>query len=72
MPGLQVLNKADLLRPEQLQEAGNWLRERTAAAAILPISASRNVGVEAVQAWAVQQLPLGPPLYPPVCHTPAS
>jgi len=64
-PAALVLNKADLLRPEQLQEAGNWLRERTAAAAILPISASRNVGVEAVQAWAVQQLPLGPPLYPP-------
>ncbi len=63
---MQILNKADLLKPAELQAAGAWLRARTAAAAILPASAAAVRGISAVQAWAVKQLPLGPTLYPKV------
>lgn len=63
-PAALVLNKADMLKPAALHAAGEWLRSRTAAAAILPASAMAKRGLEKVEAWAVQQLPLGPTLYP--------
>lgn len=65
---MQVLNKADMLKPAALHAAGDWLRSRTAAAAILPASAIADRGLAKVEAWAVQQLPLGPNLYPKVVY----
>lgn len=63
-PAALVLNKADMLKPAALHAAGDWLRSRTAAAAIFPASAVANRGLTKVESWAVQQLPLGPALYP--------
>lgn len=63
---LQVLNKTDLLTADQLQIATKWLQANTAATAVLPTAAISRAGIDAVQQWAVKQLPLGPTLYPKV------
>lgn len=62
----QVLNKTDLLHPEELSQTTDWLLKNTGAASILHTSAIANEGVESVRDWAVDNLPLGPTLYPKV------
>ncbi len=63
---VQVLNKTDLLTPDQLQQATDWLLANTGAASILHTSAISGGGIDDVKEWSVAQLPLGPTLYPKV------
>lgn len=63
---VQVLNKTDLLTPDQLQQATDWLLANTGAASILHTSAISRGGIDDVKEWSVAQLPLGPMLYPKV------
>lgn len=65
-PAIAVLNKADLVpdqyRLEQVQEK---LRAGGLFQSIVPISALRGTGVEALVHEIVQSLPIHPPLFPP-------
>lgn len=61
-----MLNKVDLLTPDQLQQATDWLLANTGAGSILHTTALSAGGINDVKMWAVDQLPLGPTLYPKV------
>ena len=62
----QLLNKADLLSPEALDELLAWYRANCTAKAVLPISALEGRGLDEVRRWIQQQLPESPSLYPKV------
>lgn len=63
-PMAVLLNKSDLLSPEQLSELEHWYRTACKAEAILTGSALNNSGVQAIKDWAVSKMPEGPTLYP--------
>lgn len=63
---LQLLNKADLLEEEQLEELVRWYRAHCKADVVVPLSALHGVGLEAVREWIYGKLPESPSLYPKV------
>lgn len=66
-PMAVLLNKADLLEPEQVAQLEAWYKENCRAEQVFVGSAlgsGGDDGVAAVKAWAVGKLPEGPTLYP--------
>lgn len=65
-PMAVLLNKADLLSPEQVEELSAWYRDNCKAEAVFVGSAhdKHDTGVAQAKAWAVEKLPEGPTLYP--------
>jgi GTPase len=63
-PAVLALNKMDLLRPEQLLPVMDWYRALHPFAAIVPLSALKGNGVDAVLSEVVALLPEGPQYYP--------
>lgn len=59
-----VLNKTDLVPPEEVEELTEWYRTHARAEVVLPISALEGANVEAVRDWVVSKMPEGPALYP--------
>lgn len=59
-----VLNKADLLSTDEMQELTTWFQENSRADAVIPISAAQGANVKAVEEWVVSRLPEGPSMYP--------
>lgn len=62
----QLLNKADLLEPQQLEALTAWYRQYCKADAVLPISALQGSNLQAVVDWLAGKLPEGPSMYPKV------
>ena len=65
-PNAQVLNKTDLVSPEEVEKLTEWYRTHARAEVVLPISALEGENVEAVRDWVVSKMPEGPALYPKV------
>lgn len=65
-PPMQLLNKCDLLEPEQLEKLSAWYRQYCKADVVLPISALQRSGLQPVVDWLAGKLPEGPSLYPKV------
>ena len=63
-PAVLALNKMDLLPPEQLLPIMDWYRTLHPFASIVPISALKGTGVDALLAELVALLPEGPQYYP--------
>ena len=63
-PAVLALNKMDLLPPEQLLPVMDWYRTLHPFASIVPISALKGTGVDALLAELVALLPEGPQYYP--------
>lgn len=63
---MQLLNKADLLAPEVLEELVAWYRANCKADTVLPICALSGSGLGPVRDWIVSKLPESPSLYPKV------
>ncbi|MCU0342042.1 MAG: GTPase Era [Spirosomaceae bacterium] len=59
-----VINKTDLATEEQVQEKIAFWKEKLFAAAIVPISALNNVGVDTLFGHIMDYLPLHPPYFP--------
>jgi GTPase len=59
-----VINKTDLATEEQVQEKIVFWKEKLFAAAIVPISALNNVGVDTLFGHIMDYLPLHPPYFP--------
>lgn len=63
---LQVLNKIDLIKEEEVQRLVKLFASESTADVVLPIAAKYGAGVQEVKQWASQQLKEGPSLYPKV------
>jgi hypothetical protein len=63
---LQLLNKVDLLSPEQRAELEGWFEANCGAERTLPISALNATNTPSVVDWVVSKLPEGPSMYPKV------
>lgn len=63
---LQLLNKCDLLGPEELDVLAGWYRQYCKAEVVLPISALQGSGLPGVVDWLASKLPESPSLYPKV------
>lgn len=63
-PMAVLLNKCDLLEPEQLEKLSAWYRQYCKADVVLPISALQRSGLQPVVDWLAGKLPEGPSLYP--------
>lgn len=65
-PMAVLLNKADQLEEQQLQELTEWYKQNCRAEQVFVGSAlsGEDDGVAAIKAWAVDKLPEGPTLYP--------
>lgn len=63
-PMAVLLNKADLLEPEELEALEGWYRLYCKADIVLPISALQSANLEAVVEWVASKLPEGPSMYP--------
>lgn len=63
-PVLLALNKIDLLAKEKLLPLMDWYRQQHAFAAILPLSALKDQGVDLLVNELVKRLPEGPQYYP--------
>lgn len=59
-----LLNKVDLLDHEEESELIDWYESNAKNAAVFPISADSGDGVDAVQAWVVDNIPEGPSMFP--------
>lgn len=62
----QVLNKTDLVKPEEVQRLADLFLTESKADVVLPVAAKFGTGVQQVKEWALQQLEEGPSLYPKV------
>ncbi|EFJ46362.1 Era-like protein [Volvox carteri f. nagariensis] len=62
-PMAVLLNKADLLTEDEIQELKTWYTENCRAEQVFVGSAERRDGLEALREWAVSRLPEGPTLY---------
>ncbi|KAG2423360.1 hypothetical protein HXX76_015408 [Chlamydomonas incerta] len=62
-PMAVLLNKADLLSEEQVDELRDWYKEHCRAEEVFVGSAEHKDGLGALKAWAVSRLPEGPTLY---------
>ena len=63
-PLVVLLNKSDLLPAEEAERVRAHFASRPGVAAALCASAATGEGVQALEAWLVGHLPLGPSLYP--------
>lgn len=63
-PMAVLLNKADLLPPEEVEALAAWYKENCRAEAVFVGSAKDKRGIDELKAWAVSRLPEGPTLYP--------
>eukprot|EP00775_Hariotina_reticulata_P004932 gene4932-5174_t len=65
-PMAVLLNKADLLEQQQMEELEAWYQTNSRAEQVFVGSAlsSEDAGVTAIKAWAIDKLPEGPTLYP--------
>jgi len=63
---MQLLNKVDLLRPEQRGALEAWFAANCTAERTLHISALNATNTAAVVDWVVSKLPEGPSMYPKV------
>lgn len=59
-----VINKTDLATDEQVQEKVAYWKEKLFAAAIVPISALNNVGIDTLFGSIMEYLPVHPPYFP--------
>ena len=65
-PVIAAINKADRLRDKnRLLPEIAAMAERRELAAVVPVSAQRADNLEALEAAVIEQLPMGPPLFPP-------
>jgi GTP-binding protein Era len=64
-PVLLVLNKIDMVSPEQLQAAETWWRAQLSPADAVAISATRQENTARLLQKIIALLPEGPPYYPP-------
>ncbi len=64
-PAFLLLNKIDLLAPEQLLPLIDFYRQKYDFAEIVPVSAAKGENVPRLLTVLHQYLPPGPPLYPP-------
>ncbi|KAG2428378.1 hypothetical protein HYH02_014394 [Chlamydomonas schloesseri] len=62
-PMAVLLNKADLLSEEQIDELRAWYKDNCRAEEVFVGSAERKDGLGALREWAVSRLPEGPTLY---------
>ena len=59
-----LLNKCDLLHPDDVERMGHWFRTECQADVVLQISALHGVNTDAVADWVVKHLPEGASMYP--------
>ena len=59
-----LLNKVDLLDDEDESALIAWYESHAKSATVFPISADTGDGVDAVQAWVVENIPEGPSMFP--------
>ncbi len=64
-PAILVLNKMDLIRPEEALPLADRLTQLHAFETVVPISALKGFQVELLRHEIVTRLPFGPPYYPP-------
>uniref|UniRef100_A0A7S3QV87 Era-type G domain-containing protein n=1 Tax=Dunaliella tertiolecta TaxID=3047 RepID=A0A7S3QV87_DUNTE len=63
-PMAVLLNKADLISEEAVDELASWYKENCRADKVFVGSAKMKTNVADLKEWAVSKLPLGPTLYP--------
>jgi GTP-binding protein Era len=63
-PALLVLNKVDMVKPEQLQEAIDFFTGKKYAKEIIPISAAKGTGVDKLIESVLKFIPEGEPFFP--------
>ncbi|GMH39792.1 hypothetical protein BSKO_07690 [Bryopsis sp. KO-2023] len=63
-PMAVLLNKADLITHEEQEELKEWYERNCRVDKVFLTNANLGEGVDDVKEWALQQMPLGPPLYP--------
>ncbi len=71
-PVVLALNKIDLISREQLLPLIDWFRSLHPFAAVVPVSALKGDGAEALLQELVSRLPEGPQYYPPDIPTDAT
>ena len=59
-----LLNKVDMLDDEDESALIAWYESNAKSATVFPISADTGDGVDAVQAWVVENIPEGPSMFP--------
>jgi GTPase len=64
-PALAVLNKCDAVSEGEVSHIVDRVRDAGLFRAVLPISALRVAGIEALTAEIVRNMPVHPPLFPP-------
>ncbi len=65
IPKLVIINKVDLVSQSELEGiVASWL-ERWPAATVLPVSALHRFGIEQIQPWILELLPVGEKYFPP-------
>lgn len=62
-PVFLLLNKADLLKRSAVEERGRLYAELLPAARVFPVSATAKIGLPALLAAIIEQLPAGEPFY---------
>ena len=64
-PALLVLNKMDLIRPEEALPMVTFYTQQRAFDAVVPVSAKTGYNVDVLKSEILDRLPPGPPYYPP-------
>ena len=59
-----IVNKCDLLEVDEIREVKEYFERIPGVQKVFPVSALAGVGHDAVQKWALTNLPEGPTLYP--------
>ncbi len=65
IPKLVIINKVDLASQSELERLVASWRERWPAATVLPVSALHHFGLEQIQPWILELLPVGEKYFPP-------
>lgn len=65
IPKLVIINKVDLVSQSELERLVESWHLRWPAAKILPVSALHNFGLEQIQPWILELLPVGEKYFPP-------
>lgn len=69
VPVIAVINKCDILRPEQIEEAEFYLRHKLETATVLKASGQEDRGVDEILIEIFRLAPYGDLLYPPDSYT---
>jgi GTP-binding protein Era len=63
-PMVVLLNKTDIMDPNELEDIHTWYTDHCKASAVIPISAQTGENIERVQEWVLENIPTGSSLYP--------